>query len=435
MKRRTVVVALAGLYASVMESTTMFGSWSAVAATPPKPTITEDARAAVAQMGKTLLAKEFSFRARTIRPYANENGVLLHIEHDLKVTVRRPDRLLIDDNGDDGPRKLFYDGKTVVLALDAAGSHYARLPVPDTITMMMYVVMGRFRLDFPLADFLTDAPDKAFLHGVTSGREVNKVTIDGVPCVHLVFSQPPGIELELWLEADRGVPRRLIVIDNDSPGKPELHRRDVRLGLQRASGRCRLCLHSTKWSQGDGFRRSSQRAAHRSSTMNRFIWISLAALIGFAVPLQVFGWGTVTGPRGGTATTGPRGAGYAQGPNGGTAARGPRGAGYAQGPNGAAAVRGPYGGAAAVGPNGGTAYRPPAYGRPVYGRPVYGGPVYAGAVYRPWVAAPYYGAVVAGVALGTVIAAATPPPPPSPALCWFWSSPAHNQGYWDYCSR
>jgi hypothetical protein len=39
------------------------------------------------------------------------------------------------------------------------------------------------------------------------------------------------------------------------------------------------------------------------------------------------------------------------------------------------------------------------------------------------------------VTLGTVIAAATPPPPPSPALCWFWSSPAYNQGYWDYCAK
>jgi hypothetical protein len=218
MKRRTVV-ALAGLYVGVVVSTTMPGGSPAVAATAPKPTISADARAAVAQMGKTLLAKEFSFRARTIRANANENGVLLHIGHDFKITVRRPDRLLIDANGDDGPRKLFYDGKTVVLAIDA-GSPYATLPVPDTITMMMHVVMGRFGLDFPLADFLTDVPDKAFLYGVTSGREVNKVTIDGVPCVHLVFSQPPGIELELWLEADRGVPRRLIVIDNDSPGKP-----------------------------------------------------------------------------------------------------------------------------------------------------------------------------------------------------------------------
>jgi hypothetical protein len=85
---------------------------------------------------------------------------------------------------------------------------------------MMYVVMGRFGLDFPLADFLTEAPDKAFLTGVTAGREVNTVTIDGVPCRHLVFSQPPGIELELWLEKDRGMPRRLIVIDNALPGSP-----------------------------------------------------------------------------------------------------------------------------------------------------------------------------------------------------------------------
>lgn len=218
--KRLRATRLKDLYIAVAMGLAMLGGSPAIAATPPKPTITEDARAAIAQMGKTLLAKEFSFRARTIRAYANENGVLLHIGHDFKITVRRPDRLLIAANGDDGPSKLFYDGNTVVLALGADGNQYATLPVPNTITMMMHVVMGRFGLDFPLADFLTDTPGKAFLSGVTSGHEVDKVTIDGVPCVHLVFSQPPGIELELWLEADRGVPRRLIVIDNDSPGKP-----------------------------------------------------------------------------------------------------------------------------------------------------------------------------------------------------------------------
>jgi hypothetical protein len=220
MRRRTVVATLAGLCASATASRTMLGGWSAIAATTAKPTISDDALAAVAKMGKALAAKEFSFQARTVRPYANESGVLLHIEHDFKITARRPDRLLIDANGDDGPRKLYYDGKTVTLALDATGSQYATLPVPNTITMMMHVVMGRFKLDFPLADFLTEAPDKAFLSGVTSGHVVSKVTIDGVPCVHLVFSQPPGIELELWLEAERGVPRRLMVIDNDAPAKP-----------------------------------------------------------------------------------------------------------------------------------------------------------------------------------------------------------------------
>ena len=163
--------------------------------------------------------------------------------------------------------------------------------------------------------------------------------------------------------------------------------------------------------------------------MNGLTRLCLAATVGLSIPLHAFGWGSVTGPHGGTAAMGPRGAGYAQGPNGATASRGPRGAGAAYGPNGATAYRGPYGGAAATGPHGGTAYRAPYAGGAVYGTR----PVYAGAVVRPWVAAPYYGAVVAGVTLGTVIAATTPPPPPAPQLCWLWSSPAHNQGYWDYC--
>jgi hypothetical protein len=173
----------------------------------------------LAQMGAALLAKEFSFHAHTIRVYAGQGNDQLHIVHDFRVTVRRPDRLLIEGTGDDGARKLIYDGSNVVFALDD-GKTYATLPVPNTIQQMMYVVMGRFGLDFPLADFLTEAPDKAFLTGVTAGREVNTVTIDGVPCRHLVFAQPPGIELELWLEKDRAVPRRLIVIDNALRGSP-----------------------------------------------------------------------------------------------------------------------------------------------------------------------------------------------------------------------
>ena len=218
MKRRTVV-AFASLYAGVVVSTTMLGGWPAVAATPPEPAITEDARSALAQMSTTLLSKEFSFHAHTIRVYESQGHEQLHVVHDFTVTVRRPDRLLIAGTGDDGPRKLVYDGTDVVFAL-GDGKSYATLPVPNTIQQMMYVVMGRFGLDFPLADFLTEAPGNAFLTGVTAGREVNMVTIDGVPCRHLVFSQPPGIELELWLEKDRAVPRRLIVVDSSLPGSP-----------------------------------------------------------------------------------------------------------------------------------------------------------------------------------------------------------------------
>jgi hypothetical protein len=52
---------------------------------------------------------------------------------------------------------------------------------------------------------------------------------------------------------------------------------------------------------------------------------------------------------------------------------------------------------------------------------------------RPWVRRPYYGTVIAGVTLGTIIAASTIPPAPSSDLCWYWSNSSHARGYWDYC--
>lgn len=193
---------------------------AARAAAPPKPTISEEASAAVAQMGKSLSANEFSFQARTLRVYADTKGQPLHIAHAMKITVRRPDRLRIDVTGDDGSTKLFYDGKTVGL-LGVETKRYSSLPVPNTIQGMLKEVMGRLSVDFPLADFLTDNPDKSFFLGVTAGREVNTVTIDGVPCRHLLFFQPPGIELELWVEKnDRPLPRRLIVTYRTLPDQP-----------------------------------------------------------------------------------------------------------------------------------------------------------------------------------------------------------------------
>ena len=187
-----------------------------------KPVISEEASAALMRMGQTLRgAEQFSFQARTIRVYADANGQPLHIFHTLKVVVHRPNRMLVDISGDDGTSKLVFDGKTAII-YSAAEKKYASIPVPEgTIEAMMKEAMGRLGVDFPLADFLTEAPGKAFLTGITSGRVVDTVTIYGSPYLHLFFSQPPGIEVELWLAKDnQPLPRRLIVTYRDLPGQP-----------------------------------------------------------------------------------------------------------------------------------------------------------------------------------------------------------------------
>jgi hypothetical protein len=46
------------------------------------------------------------------------------------------------------------------------------------------------------------------------------------------------------------------------------------------------------------------------------------------------------------------------------------------------------------------------------------------------------GDIIAGVVLGAVIVAAargSAPQPPAPGLCWYWSDPRQERGYWDRC--
>jgi hypothetical protein len=117
--------------------------------------------------------------------------------------------------------------------------------------------------------------------------------------------------------------------------------------------------------------------------MKRLIMLCLSVALAASLASEAFAWGSVSGPRGGTAYRGPMGGAAVSGPKGGTA------------------VRGPAGGAAAVGPNGGTAYRPPS-----------GGAYYGGA------ARPYYpgAAVATGVAVGVAATAYRPPAYYSPPV-------------------
>jgi hypothetical protein len=216
------IAALGGLLAAGIAGLVPVSLPAAPPAKSAKPAISEEASAALLRMGNTLRsAGKFSFQARTVRVYAEPDGEPLHIFHTLKITIRRPDKLLAEVTGDDGSSKLVFDGKNAVI-YSATQNKYATIPVPEgTIEGMLKEAVGRLGVDLPLADFLTDAPNKAFLSGVTSGRLVNTVTINGAPYDHLFFSQPPGIELELWLSKnEQALPARLIVTYRSLPGNP-----------------------------------------------------------------------------------------------------------------------------------------------------------------------------------------------------------------------
>ncbi len=143
------------LSAALLSFTVMFPAFGASPAA--KPTITAEASAALAQMGQALLGKQFSFQARTLRVYADTDGRFLHIGHTLKVLVRRPDRMRVDIDGDDGATRLFYDGKTLIVYRPGE-KEYVSIPVPNTIDGMLKEGGTRLGLDFPLEDFFEPSP-------------------------------------------------------------------------------------------------------------------------------------------------------------------------------------------------------------------------------------------------------------------------------------
>jgi hypothetical protein len=218
--RMLAKASLALLFVGGLTSLSSAVGLAANAENPPGSAIPEDAMAVIARMGKTLQASQFSFHSHTFRAYAGPNGELLHIAHTTKTVVHRPDRLLVEVTGDDGSKKVLYDGKTLVV-YRVEQKQYASIPVSGNIDQMLDVAEKRMGTDFPLADLLTDNPAVSVLSGVTSGGQVGTATIDGIPCRHFFFNQADDLELELWLEDnDQALPRRFVVTYRSLPGRP-----------------------------------------------------------------------------------------------------------------------------------------------------------------------------------------------------------------------
>lgn len=185
------------------------------------PGVAPDAVAAIGRMSKSLQAPQLSFEAKVFRAYAGSNGELLHIFHDSKIIVRRPDRFSVDTSGDDGAMKMLYDGADLVI-FSPEHKQYVKIPVTGSIDKALDAATERFHTDFPLADLLGADPEKSVLSGVTAGGQVGVATIGGVQCRHFFLDQgADDLDVELWLEDnDKALPRRIVVTYRALPGRP-----------------------------------------------------------------------------------------------------------------------------------------------------------------------------------------------------------------------
>lgn len=197
-------------------------SWTPAAAQGQKGKMDEKAISVLKAMSSYLgNSKTISFRSRTFYDVALESGTLIKAGRTSTVLLKRPKDLSIQAEGDDGSgTTIWFDGSKLtfwlrnlneVMSLDFAG----------TTDEMLNHLIDKYDAQIPLSDLFYSNVDKSLSDDLIAAEYVGLRVVDGVECHQLAF-QSPGVNWQIWIEADETpVPRRFVMDFVDSPGKPQ----------------------------------------------------------------------------------------------------------------------------------------------------------------------------------------------------------------------
>ena len=138
--------------------------------------------------------------------------------------MRRPDRLRVAYDGDEGKSRVFYDSRIFTL-YDASQNVYATKEISLELDDALDRVFERFGLAVPIADLVYADPYAILIENVEAGIVVGRHPVDGTPCHHLAFSQE-AIDWQIWIEdGPRPVPRKLVITYKDEAESPQYRAR------------------------------------------------------------------------------------------------------------------------------------------------------------------------------------------------------------------
>ena len=162
----------------------------------------------------------FAFEAEETFDLLKDSQPRLQLTNSRKVVVERPSRFVSDATGDTLNRSVWFDGQTVS-SLDKSYNTYAMLKASGSIDEVLDMLMDRFDIEIPLADFLYADPYSVLMEKVTYGRYVGIHQVAGIPCHHLAFAQET-IEWQIWIDAGaQPLPRKIVITYVDELGEPQ----------------------------------------------------------------------------------------------------------------------------------------------------------------------------------------------------------------------
>jgi Predicted periplasmic protein len=222
MKRRTLSHCLAdsrlGLSVAICATFALFPLSTFAAEQKP---IDPRADQLLKRMGDFLgHAKFFSVKAEVWQDAQLSSGERVQAGRNIDVRVRRPNRFHSELRSTRHHRELIYDGSALTL-LNSAQNFYGTVPATGSLDDAMDLFCEKFGVTMPFEDFVRSDPHKDLLRKVTSGSDIGPVTVLGVPCEHLAFTQD-NIDWQVWIQTGpQPVPRKFVITYKDEPDSPQ----------------------------------------------------------------------------------------------------------------------------------------------------------------------------------------------------------------------
>ena len=192
-----------------------------VRAEEAKPAIDPRADELMKRMSDYLAqSPSFSVTAEVWQDIQLGSGQRIQAGRMIDLQVRRPNRFHAEVHSTRRNRGLYYDGKSITL-LNRVQNFYGTVPAPATLDEALDVASERFGITMPLEDLVVSDPYHNAMRKVTSGLDLGPVTVLGVACEHLAFSQGT-MDWQVWIEdGARPVPRKLVMTYKDEEGSPQ----------------------------------------------------------------------------------------------------------------------------------------------------------------------------------------------------------------------
>ncbi len=164
--------------------------------------------------------EQFNIQAESSFDMILDNGQKIQMGRSVDVSVRRPDRLRVDIDGDMVKQRLFYDGKQITL-YGKKVNYYATTKAPSTIEAAMDYAEKSFRLVTPAADLIDRNSYGILTEDISSGSYIGLSTLSGVECHHLAF-RAEETDWQIWIENSKTpLPRKFIITSKWTTGAPQ----------------------------------------------------------------------------------------------------------------------------------------------------------------------------------------------------------------------